>query len=106
MSCLLAGTSTTAVAVHPGNLATAFGTGSVMPGIFYRLPIRRLHLLGTAEGAEPLLRLATMADPEAVNGLYFDRFTPRGPTSPQADDTESARGLWERSEAIVRGWAD
>ncbi|MFH0916550.1 MAG: SDR family NAD(P)-dependent oxidoreductase [bacterium] len=96
--------TTTAVAVHPGNVATAFGTGSLFPGIFYRIPLKDFYLISAEEGAEPLLSLATRPDPEAADGLYFNRFTPKGATSPQADDAELARGLWERSEAMVQGW--
>ena len=104
LSRRLAGTTTTAMAVHPGNVATAFGTGSMFPGIFYRIPLKNFYLLSAEEGAEPLLLLATMPDPKAAGGLYFDRFTPRGARSSQADDAELARGLWERSEAMVQRW--
>jgi NAD(P)-dependent dehydrogenase (short-subunit alcohol dehydrogenase family) len=99
---LAAGTS--AVAVHPGAVATGFGLGSFFPGLFYRLPIRRLYLISAEEGAQPLLSLATMPDPHSANGLYFDRFTPHGPTAPQADDLGLALGLWERSEEMVKEW--
>jgi NAD(P)-dependent dehydrogenase (short-subunit alcohol dehydrogenase family) len=100
----LAGTGTASIAVHPGDVATAFGRDSRFPGVFYRLPIKRLYLISPEEGAGPLLNLAAMADPRAADGAYYDRFTPRGKTAPQADDPELARGLWERSEEMVRGW--
>jgi NAD(P)-dependent dehydrogenase (short-subunit alcohol dehydrogenase family) len=93
-----------AVAVHPGDVATAFGTGSFFPGFFYRIPIKRLYLIPAEEGAAPLLMLATMPDPRRAHGLYYDRFTPRGRVARQADDAELARGLWERSEEMVKDW--
>lgn len=109
LSRRLAGTTTTAVAVHPGAVATSFGAGSMFPGIFYRIPIKKYLVIGcfiatAEEGAEPLLRLATMPRPESANGLYFSRHSPNGRTSPQADDPELARRLWERSEAMVKKW--
>jgi NAD(P)-dependent dehydrogenase (short-subunit alcohol dehydrogenase family) len=105
LSRRLSGTGVTSVAVHPGNVATAFGSGSFMPGFFYKIPIKRFYLISPEDGAEPLLMLATMPDPESADGLYYDRFTCRGKTSPQADDASLAQGLWERSEAMVRDWS-
>jgi NAD(P)-dependent dehydrogenase (short-subunit alcohol dehydrogenase family) len=101
----LAGSSEmTAVAVHPGDVATAFGAGSFFPGFFYRIPIKRFYLITPEEGAAPLLLLATMPDPRPAHGLYYDRLTPRGKVARQADDAELARGLWERSEEMVSDW--
>ena len=100
----LSGTGTTSVAVHPGRVATAFGGGSFMPGFFYRIPIKSLYLIAPEEGAAPLLMLAAMPDPGPADGLYYDRFKPRGKTSAQADDIDLAQGLWERSEAMVKDW--
>ena len=42
----------------------------------------------------------TAPDPAAVDGAYLDRFSP-GRTAKQADDPFLARGLWERSAAMV-----
>ena len=100
----LSGTGVTSVAVHPGNVATAFGSGSFFPGLFYNLPIKRLYLISAEAGAAPLLMLAGMPDPQSADGLYYDRFRRRGRTSPQADDPDLARGLWQRSEAMVQDW--
>jgi NAD(P)-dependent dehydrogenase (short-subunit alcohol dehydrogenase family) len=104
LSKRLRGTGITTVAVHPGNVATAFGSGSLFPGFFYNLPVKRLYLIAAEEGAAPLLMLAGMSDPQSADGLYYDRFRPRGKTSPQADDPDLARGLWLRSEAMVKDW--
>jgi NAD(P)-dependent dehydrogenase (short-subunit alcohol dehydrogenase family) len=105
----LAPTSTTAAAVHPGAVGTAFGAGSLLPRLLYRVPIKKRLLIGyfvatPEEGAEPLVWLATSPDRESVNGLYFDRFARRDAPSPAADDPELARCLWERSHALVHDW--
>jgi NAD(P)-dependent dehydrogenase (short-subunit alcohol dehydrogenase family) len=106
LSHRLAGTGTHSVAVHPGDVATAFGAGSLFPGIFYRIPIKRLYLIAPEQGAEPLVHLAGMPDPGSVDGLYYDRLEPRGKTARQADDPELARSLWERSEEMLRPWLE
>ena len=93
-----AGSSSVAMAVHPGSVATAFGAGSFFPGFFYKMPGHRAYLRSPESGAAPLVWLATMPHAEAYNGVYFDRFKAAGNTSPQADDPELARGLWEVSE--------
>lgn len=104
LSLRLKGTGTASMAVHPGDVATAFGAGTLFPGVFYRLAIKRLYLIAAEEGAQPLIRLATMPDPCSADGLYYDRMRPRGKASPQADDPRLARGLWERSEEMVSHW--
>ena len=52
-------------------------------------------------GAEPLLHLATIADPQAVNGTYFNRLKPEEPANEQARDPSLARRLWERSVTLT-----
>lgn len=94
------GTAITAVAFHPGAVATDLGRGS---------PVFRLmnSWLGRAvrstpkQGAEPLLQLATVADPQAINGSYFNRLKPEVPANSQARDPNLARQLWERSTQLV-----
>ncbi|MCL5735247.1 MAG: SDR family NAD(P)-dependent oxidoreductase [Actinobacteria bacterium] len=102
----LANTSTVAMAVHPGSVATAFGAGSVVPGVFYRIPGKRLYLLSPESGAAPLVWAATTPDVKDSSGTYFDRFKPHGKTSPQADDSSLARELWQRSVRMVDQWLD
>ncbi|GHE41601.1 hypothetical protein [Streptomyces capitiformicae] len=57
--------------------------------------------LGSEKGAEPLVRLASVADPHSVNGQYFHRFRPNARTSRQARDPPVARTLWERTESML-----
>ncbi len=106
LSRRLAGTSTVAIAVHPGSVATAFGAGSVIPGVFYRMPGKRAYLRSPESGAAPLVWLATMPEAEKANGLYFSRFEAHGKTAPQADDSDLARGLWKRSEGMIDHWLE
>lgn len=105
----LAGTTVTATAVHPGKVVTNFGAGSLLPRFVYRVPIRKYLLLGyflctPEQGAEPLVWLATREDPGREDGLYFDRFVPTNPPSPQAEAPNLARDLWLRSEQLVQRW--
>lgn len=93
-------TTLEAYSVHPGYVATQFGTDS------------RLIRLSTAlrsggfgipaeEGALPLIRLATDEAVPGENGGYFDRLQPNGATGRQARDAELAAALWERSAELV-----
>ena len=102
----LVGTSTVAMAVHPGSVATAFGGGSFYPGFFYRMPGHRAYLIAPEAGAAPLVWLASVPSVKTANGVYFDRFKPHGKTSPQADDADLAWELWRRSVVMVDQWLD
>ena len=89
-----------AYSVHPGYVATGFGTDSrlirisavLKPGGF-GIPV--------AEGALPLIRLATDPDVAAGNGAYFDQLIPNGPTARQSGDMGLAAALWDRSAELV-----
>jgi hypothetical protein len=48
------------------------------------------------KGAETLVWLATSPDVANVSGVYFDH--KQRPPSPEAQDTVTARRLWEISE--------
>lgn len=93
-------TSLESYSVHPGYVATAFGSTS---------PLVKLSTLmheggfgiPAAEGALPLVRLATDAAIPGENGGYFDRLMPNGRTARQALDDELAAKLWDRSIELV-----
>jgi NAD(P)-dependent dehydrogenase (short-subunit alcohol dehydrogenase family) len=94
------GTGITATAFHPGLVATNIGRGSPV----FRLMnswLGRAVLSTPRQGAEPLLRLATLADPQASNGSYFNRLKLEDPANAQARDPDLARRLWERSAQLV-----
>ena len=94
------GTGITASAFHPGVVATDLGRGSP----FFRLMnswLGRAVLSTPRRGAEPLLHLATIADPQSVNGCYLNRLKPQDPAAGQARDPGLARQLWERSAQLT-----
>ncbi|WP_211319226.1 SDR family NAD(P)-dependent oxidoreductase [Quadrisphaera granulorum] len=99
LSRRLGGTAT-ASCFHPGVVGTAFGADSPLFRLLYSPPLSRVFTITAEEGAAPLLALATRSDPETVDGAYLDRFAPGRPNR-QADDVALARGLWERSAAMV-----
>lgn len=85
----LAGTGVTANAVHPGVVRTAFFGSS-----------RDYGRLSAAEGAEPLIYLATSPDLATTTGRYFDRLR-AAPSSGQSQDRSLARRLWETTAALL-----
>jgi NAD(P)-dependent dehydrogenase (short-subunit alcohol dehydrogenase family) len=90
----------TAVAFHPGFVATDLGRGSR----FFRLMnswAGRVVLSSPKRGAEPLLNLATAASLQAVNGTYYNRLKAEEPANGQARDPALARELWERSARLT-----
>jgi len=115
----LAGTSASAIAVHPGAVATNFGAGSLLPRFLYRIPIRKELLIGyfvstPEQGAEPLVWQLTRSERDSGEraheerdrgkSLYFRRFAPKRPPSRRVDDPDLARDLWERAEGMVDEW--
>jgi NAD(P)-dependent dehydrogenase (short-subunit alcohol dehydrogenase family) len=94
------GTGITALAFHPGVVATDLGRDSPV----FRLMnswIGRVALSAPRQGAKPLLHLATIPDPQAVSGTYFNRLKPEDPANGQARDPGLARQLWERSAQLT-----
>ena len=94
------GTGVTTSAFHPGVIATDLGRESG----FFRLMnswLGRVVLSTPRRGAEPLVHLATIADPEAVNGTYFNRLKPEEPVNGPARDPDVARRLWDRSAQLT-----
>jgi hypothetical protein len=84
---------------HPGVVATDFNrnNGLLMDlGMMVLWPISR----SPRKGADTLVWLATSAAVERVSGGYFYDRQRRAP-SPEAQDTEAARRLWEISEQEI-----
>ena len=93
-------TSLEAYSMHPGYVATQFGTDS--PLIRVSTVLRSGGFgIPAEEGALPLIRLATDTDVPGENGGYFDRLQPRGATPKQAHDEVLASELWEATAALV-----
>jgi NAD(P)-dependent dehydrogenase (short-subunit alcohol dehydrogenase family) len=93
------GAGVTASAFHPGVVATDLGRDSPV----FRLMnswLGRTVLATPRRGAEPLVYLATVPDPQAVNGAYFNKLKREEPVG-QARDADLARQLWERSAQLT-----
>src|SRR5262249_23184989 len=92
----LDGTGVTANCFHPGLVATGFNrnTGPLMT---WAMTVLRPVSRSPGKGAKTLVWLATSPDVSNVSGRYFfDR--EQGSPSPEAQDAEAARRLWEISE--------
>lgn len=92
-----------AVAVHPGNIATNFAsdTTSILRFV-YRTFLAGLILETPEEGAEPLIWLAS-SEPgkEWESGRYYEKHRV-GRISDRASDSGIASKLWQLSEEYVR----
>jgi NAD(P)-dependent dehydrogenase (short-subunit alcohol dehydrogenase family) len=93
-------TSLEAYSVHPGFVSTNFGTDSALLRFSLRLRPGGFGI-PAAEGAVPLIRLATDTNVPGPNGGYFDQLEVNGASVPQASDDELAAALWDRTAEIV-----
>ncbi|PZS09718.1 MAG: short-chain dehydrogenase [Acidimicrobiales bacterium] len=96
-----AGTNIATASFHPGGVATNFASSSWLAGLVYRSPLKNLLLISAAQGAAPLIWLASDADSAALDGTYYHRLRRNGPASPQANDAGLAAALWERSAQLT-----
>lgn len=96
----LAGSQVTSNSVHPGRVATNIWSGAprwAQPIITYWLS---RTFISVADGAAPLVALATRPDLADATGQYFDRMDQSAP-SPAAQDLELATRLWLESERLT-----
>jgi retinol dehydrogenase 12 len=94
-----AGTGVTSNAVHPGAVASNFGTsGSWM----YRLgtKVARPFLLTVEQGARTSIHVASSAEVEGITGEYFVRCRVTKPSRAARSDANAAR-LWRLSEELT-----
>jgi NAD(P)-dependent dehydrogenase (short-subunit alcohol dehydrogenase family) len=96
----LAGTGVTANSLHPGFVATRFGdhSGGAIAS-FFRLA--KTFAISPDKGAATIVYLASSDEASGVTGEYFYKCRPSTPTK-EAQDDESARRLWQASEALLR----
>ncbi|KAB2352477.1 SDR family NAD(P)-dependent oxidoreductase [Actinomadura rudentiformis] len=94
-------TSVTASAFHPGTVATDIGRDSALVRTFMKSRLAKVMISTAEQGAEPLLHLATLTDPQTANGAYFHRLAREEPKNEQARDPNLARQLWERSAQLT-----
>ncbi len=94
-----------AVAFHPGNVATSFGSGSTSAIMRFVYPLMRFTLITPEKGADQLVWLSVgQPGRDWQTGEYYEK-RKVAPTNAQAADAELARGLWERSEQMLAGAA-
>ena len=89
-----------AYAVHPGYVATGFGTDSALIRLSAVLKSGGFGI-PVAEGALPLIRLVSDPAVNAANGSYFDRLHPNGRVAKGGTDDQLAAELWERTSTLV-----
>ncbi|MFI0452127.1 SDR family NAD(P)-dependent oxidoreductase [Actinomadura sp. 6N118] len=94
-------TTVTTSAFHPGAVATDVTRDNALQRAFMKSRLGRAVLSTPEQGAEPLLHLATLPDPQTANGAYFHRLTREDPKNEQARDPNLARELWERSAQLT-----
>jgi len=95
----LEGTGVTANCLHPGVVASEFGTRS---GGLFSLGWRVIKpfVLSPERGADTSIYLATSPEVAGVTGRYFYRRRPVEP-SRQSTDAGLARRLWDESERMT-----
>ncbi len=89
-----------AYSVHPGYVATQFGTDSALIRLSTRMRSGGFGI-SVAEGAMPLIRLATDQQVPGENGGYFDRLSVDGRVARQCRDDGLAAALWEKTAELV-----
>jgi NAD(P)-dependent dehydrogenase (short-subunit alcohol dehydrogenase family) len=95
----LAGTGVTANCLHPGFVASRFGSQS--GGLIQVLaPLAQLFAATPKQGADTIIYLAASPQVAGMSGLYFYKRKPIK-TSRAAQDDAAATRLWAASEAIA-----
>lgn len=90
-----------AFAVHPGAIRSGFGMDGDVQGAFAAIfKFLRLFMRSPANGAAPLVKLATDDDARQHSGRYFRRHSLRNLGGAPAD-AESAQRLWTLSNDVT-----
>lgn len=99
----LEGTGVTTNALHPGFVASRFGSDN---GPLFRFGMRLAFLLARAidveRGAETSVHLAVAPELAGISGRYFVRRR-ETESSPQSHDRAAAERLWAISERLTAG---
>lgn len=91
-----------AVAFHPGNVASNFAADTTSSWRFiYNTPLRHVMLISPQKGSAPLVWLAT-GEPgrDWQPGRYYEKQKP-ATTHPQGQDADLATRLWDKSADLV-----
>jgi NAD(P)-dependent dehydrogenase (short-subunit alcohol dehydrogenase family) len=96
------GRGISAVAFHPGNVASNFASGTTSNWRFiYGTPLRHVALTSPEKGARTLLWLANGTPGTTwTPGQFYARNKPATP-APQAGDDALAAALWDRSAELT-----
>jgi NAD(P)-dependent dehydrogenase (short-subunit alcohol dehydrogenase family) len=94
-------TGVTANCLHPGTVATGFGSVDDTTGIErVTMMAGRPFFISAERGARTIVYLASSPEVEGRTGGYYVR-SRLHPASKAGRDAEAARQLWEASEALV-----
>jgi retinol dehydrogenase 14 len=96
----LDGTGVTVNALHPGTVATRiWNRAPAFTRPFFAIA-KRLFMIDAAQGAQPIVHLASSPELASTSGQYFDRDRPRNPSRLAQDDALAVR-LWDVSSRLV-----
>ena len=89
----------TANALHPGVVASSFGSGSQgLMSLFVQLG--RPFMISSAKGAETSIFLASAPEVASISGGYFDKKKAQAVKN-SFNTPDNARRLWEMSEGLT-----
>lgn len=94
----------TAVSFHPGEIATNMGHDTSSPTrLIYQTRLGRRLFLSDAESGGRALTRFIQGTPGVTwqSGGYYVKDRPARRVNPQVDDARLARGLWDRTAAIL-----
>jgi NAD(P)-dependent dehydrogenase (short-subunit alcohol dehydrogenase family) len=94
----LSGTRVSTTVLHPGFVASNFGSTHRLINLFYK--VARPFALTPEQGADTAIYLASSPEVEGVSGEYFIKRKRRRP-APQGRDDAAAKRLWEESERLT-----
>lgn len=95
----LEGTGVTANVLHPGLVATNFGTNNGLVGRLLR-PLFDRRAISPEEGARTSIYLASSPEVEGVTGRYFVKETETR-SAPRSYDERAQARLWEASAELT-----
>ena len=96
----LEGSGVTANCLHPGGVATRFGSNnSGVMAVIFKLAIS-IAGISPEEGAKTIIHLASSPDVATISGEYFYKCKVAEPTLAARDDAVAKR-LWEESAKIA-----
>lgn len=96
----LAGTPITVNALHPGLVASSFGSGQGWLSKAVSL-VTRLAGVSVTEGAQTSIYLASSPEVEGVTGQYFIKCREQR-SSPISYDTAVAKQVWDVSQGMIQ----